>query len=69
MTDSRRIELEDVKRRMDAGEKIVFVDSRNPMDWGAAEQKLPGAVRVGVGEAEEKVTKIPEGALIVAYCT
>lgn len=69
MSQSLRIELAEVKRRMDAGENIVFVDSRNPTEWGATNQKVPGAVRIGVGEVAEKINKIPEGALIVAYCT
>ena len=69
MADSLRIAPDEVKRRMDAGENIVFVDSRNAAEWAATNQKVPGAIRVGVGEVEEKINKIPEGALIVAYCT
>lgn len=69
MTGSLRIEPPEVKRRVDAGEKIVFVDSRNPTEWGAATDKVLGAIRVGVGEVEQKINKIPEGVLIVTYCT
>ena len=69
MAEGIRIEPGEVKRRMDAGESVVFVDSRNPHEWGATDQKIRGAVRVGVGEVEEKIHKIPEGAIIVTYCT
>lgn len=69
MAQTLRIETADVKRRMDAGENVFFVDSRNPTEWGAADQKVPGAIRIGVGEVEANINKIPEGVLIVSYCT
>ena len=69
MAQGLRISIEEVNKRMDAGERIVFVDSRNPTEWGMTDRKIPGAVRVGVGEVAEKIHTIPEGALIVAYCT
>jgi rhodanese-related sulfurtransferase len=69
MAQGLRITIEEVKKRMDAGEHILFVDSRNPAEWGMTDRKIPGAIRVGVGEVAEKITTIPEGALIVAYCT
>lgn len=69
MPQSLRMPVDEVKQRMDAGERIVFVDSRNPTEWGMTDRKIPGALRVGVGEVEEKIHTIPEGALIVAYCT
>ena len=69
MAQGLRISIEEVKNRMDAGESVVFVDSRNPTEWGMTDRKIPGAIRVGVGEVEEKINTIPEGALIVAYCT
>ena len=69
MADDIRITLTEVQRRMEAGENVLLVDSRNPVEWGGATTKAKGAVRVGVGEVEEKIDKIPKGALIAAYCT
>ena len=69
MADDIRINLAELERRKNAGEKVLLVDSRNPAEWGGASTKAKGAVRVGVGEVEEKISKIPQGALIAAYCT
>lgn len=69
MADDIRMSLTEVQRRMESGENVLLVDSRNPVEWGGATTKAKGAVRVGVGEVAEKITKIPQGALIAAYCT
>jgi len=69
----RRVTPEEVMRRMDRGEAVVFVDSRNPQAWGRSNEKLPGAIRIPVGEVERHLNEIPrggpEGRWIVTYCT
>ena len=69
MSDDIRISAEGVKTRLDRGERVVFVDSRNPQAWGSASVKLRGAVRVPADEADKHIHDVPEGALIAAYCT
>jgi len=69
MADDIRIDLAEVQRKIEAGENVLLVDARNPVEWGGASTKAKGAVRVGVGEVAEKINKIPQGALIAAYCT
>ena len=58
----------DVKRRMDAGEKMILVDVREESEW--ANGHLPGAIHLGKGIIERDVEgRIPDtSAKIVLYC-
>jgi len=58
----------DMKRRMDAGEKIVLVDVREESEW--AQGHLPGAMHLGKGIIERDIEqRVPEtNAKIVLYC-
>lgn len=67
--EPKRITADQVKLIMDSGEKIVFLDARNAVAWSKADTKLPGAIRVPAGEAEQHLNEIPQDCLIVAYCT
>jgi len=64
-----RIAPEEVKRRVDQGEKVVFVDARGEEDWQNSDVKAPGAMRVPADEADRHVDHLPGDALIVTYCT
>ncbi len=69
MTNSIRISKEDVKRRLDSGEEIVFLDIRNPGPWERAERKIKGAIRLPLNEIDQRVQSIPKGKAIITYCT
>jgi rhodanese-related sulfurtransferase len=69
MSDNPRITVEEVRRRLDRGDRIVFVDARNPQAWGRAPTKLPGAVRVPVDDVRGHVDELPRNIPIVTYCT
>jgi rhodanese-related sulfurtransferase len=69
MSDQLRISLDELRRRMNAGEEFVFIDTRNPQAWAESDVKLPGALRVAVAEAEQHLAEIPRGRPIVTYCT
>ena len=58
----------DVKRRMEAGEKMILVDVREDNEW--AKGHLPGAVHMGKGVIERDIEKsVPDtGAKLVLYC-
>jgi rhodanese-related sulfurtransferase len=68
-----RVTAEEVMRRMDRGEAVVFVDTRNPEAWGQSNEKLPGAIRIPAGEVERRLNEIPKSGAgerwIVTYCT
>jgi len=58
----------DVKRRMDAGEKLLLVDVREDNEW--ANGHLPSAVHMGRGIIERDIeTAVPDtGTKMVLYC-
>jgi rhodanese-related sulfurtransferase len=67
----KRIKEEDfreTKRRMDAGEKILMVDTREDSEW--ARGHIPGAIHLSKGVIERDIEKtIPDkNTNIVLYC-
>ena len=60
--------VEDVKRRMDAGEKFVLVDVREESEWAAGH--LPGAIHLGKGIIERDIEqRVPDSAAkLILYC-
>ncbi len=69
MSEQLTISVDELRRRMNAGERFVFIDTRNPQAWAESDLKLPGALRVPVAEAEQHLAEIPRDAPIVTYCT
>ncbi|HET9180121.1 MAG TPA: rhodanese-like domain-containing protein [Terriglobia bacterium] len=69
MADSIRISKEELKRRMDSGEEIVFLDIRNPGPWERSERKIKGAIRMPLNKIDEHIAAIPKDKPVVAYCT
>jgi rhodanese-related sulfurtransferase len=60
--------IADVKRRIDAREKLVLVDVREDNEW--AQGHVPGAVHLGKGIIERDIeARVPDtGAKVVLYC-
>ena len=69
MPDAPRITVDQLKRRMDAGEDFTFLDVRNPQAWGESDVKMPHAIRVPLDKFEEHLSQIPKNTPIVTYCT
>jgi rhodanese-related sulfurtransferase len=69
MPDDLRITVDDLKRRMQAGEEFVFVDTRNPQAWAQSDVTLPNAIRVPADDFEKYLNKIPKDKSVVTYCT
>jgi len=60
--------VQDVKRRLDAGESMILVDVREESEW--ANGHLPGAIHLGKGIIERDIeARIPDtSAKLVLYC-
>ncbi len=60
--------VDDVKRRLDAGEAFQIIDVREESEF--AKGRLPGAIHVGKGVIERDIEKtIPDtNAPLVLYC-
>ena len=67
-TRVKETNAQDVKRRMDTGEKLLVVDVREESEW--ARGRIRGAVHMGKGVIERDVeAAIPDkGAEIILYC-
>ncbi len=64
----RETNVDEVKARLDRGEKLCIVDVREESEW--AKDHLPGAVYLGKGVIERDVEqRLPDaGAEIILYC-
>ena len=69
MADNVRISVDEIRRRMKAGEQFAFIDSRNPKAWSESDVKLPGAIRIPADQVEQHLAAIPKDKPLVAYCT
>ena len=69
MADALRITVDELKRRMEAGEDLVLIDVRNPQAWAESDTMLPEAIRLPMDKLEENLPKIPKNRPVVAYCT
>ncbi len=64
-----RITPEELKRKLDAGEKLVIVDLRGSLDFEAEPETIPGARHLEVGRLDgirEELARAPE---VILYCT
>ena len=67
--EATRVTVDEVKERMERGEPLAFIDTRNPQAWGESDIKLPGAIRVPADEAEQHLDEIPRDRTVITYCT
>jgi rhodanese-related sulfurtransferase len=64
-----RITVDELKKRMDAGEDFTVIDVRNPKAWAESDTMLPEAIRLPLDKLEENLPEIPKDKPAVAYCT
>jgi rhodanese-related sulfurtransferase len=69
MAEAPRITVEELKRRMDAGEDFTVIDVRNPRAWAESDSVIPEAIRMSADELEQNLPRIPKDKPVVAYCT
>lgn len=64
----QEISIDEVKARMDRGDKVFLIDVREESEW--ADDHLPGAVSVGKGILERDIEKhVPNPETeIILYC-
>lgn len=67
--ESQRISADQIKRKMDAGERIVFLDTRGDDAWRKADAQISGSQRIPPDAVEQHIDEIPREGLIVTYCT
>jgi rhodanese-related sulfurtransferase len=64
----KEIDFRDIKKRIDAGEKFILVDTREDNEWQRGH--IPNAIHLGKGIIERDIeTAIPDkNAPLVLYC-
>lgn len=64
----REVGTAEVKRRLDAGDSAVVIDTREDSEW--ARGHLPGAIHLGKGIIERDIeTAVPDrDATLILYC-
>lgn len=67
--DKARIAPQDLREMLEAGEKVVILDLRHPLDSITDPRTLPGAVRVLPDELIIRADELPKGQEIILYCT
>jgi rhodanese-related sulfurtransferase len=67
-TRVREENFRDTKKRIDSGEKLVLVDTREDAEW--ARGHIPGAIHLGKGIIERDIEKtVPDkDTTLVLYC-
>jgi membrane protein DedA with SNARE-associated domain/rhodanese-related sulfurtransferase len=63
-----RITVDELKQMLDAGEKVVIVDLRQPLDVAAAPYVIPGALRISVEELGHRHQEIDRDRDVILYC-
>jgi rhodanese-related sulfurtransferase len=69
MSDDLRITVDDLRKRMQAGEDFALIDTRNPQAWAQSDVMMPGALRVPLDNLEDHFYEMPKNKPIITYCT
>jgi rhodanese-related sulfurtransferase len=62
-----RITVEELRKKIEAGEDIIVVDLRNSIDGMA--DGIPGALRIPVEDLDSRFQDIPRDRDIILYCS
>ena len=64
----REVTVDQVKPRLEAGERFVLIDTREESEWNAGH--IPGAIHLGKGVIERDIERVvPDTSTeIVLYC-
>jgi membrane protein DedA with SNARE-associated domain len=64
-----RIQPEELKSKMDAGESVLILDLRHMLDWLPDGRVIPGALRMKPEELQKRYREITGNGEIILYCT
>jgi membrane protein DedA with SNARE-associated domain len=64
-----RITPQDLLVMLDAGQKLVILDLRHPLDSVTDQRTLPGALRVLPDDVTSRAGQLPKNQEIILYCT
>jgi hypothetical protein len=64
-----RVSPEDLKARLDTGEKPLIVDLRTTLDVKGAPYAIPDAIRLAAEDLEDGTRELPRDRDIILYCS
>jgi rhodanese-related sulfurtransferase len=64
-----RIDLFQIREHIEAGDEILFLDTRSERNWQTATQKIEDAKRLSPRFVEDAAQHLPADAVLVTYCT
>jgi membrane protein DedA with SNARE-associated domain len=64
-----RITPRELKRKLDAGERLLVLDLRHALDFESDPRTIQGALRMPAEELERRHLEIPRDREVVLYCT
>jgi len=63
-----RITPNELKHKLDAGEAILVLDVRHPLEFAAEPQTIPDALYLPLEDLDKGQQKIPRDRDVVLYC-
>lgn len=63
-----RMTIQELKDKMDRGDRIVILDVRTAEDYSTSPNKIRGAIRIPLDQLKSRYTELPAAAEIVTYC-
>jgi rhodanese-related sulfurtransferase len=64
-----KVEIDEVRRRLERGDDITIIDSRADHAWAESDVKAAGAIRIPPDEAAKHITDVNRDRFAVTYCT
>jgi membrane protein DedA with SNARE-associated domain len=64
-----RISPQELLEKLNAGEQVMIVDLRQPLDIEIVPYVIPGALRMAMEELQERHHEIPRDREIILYCS
>ncbi len=64
-----RISVEELKQKLDNGEKLVIVDLRDTDDFESEPELIPGALHIDASEFKANRDLLPDEKDVILYCT
>lgn len=68
MDDVPEIDVQELKQRLDRGDRITIIDVREPHEWDIGNLEPQGARLIPLGEIEERLDEIDPSEEIVLQC-
>jgi len=64
-----RTTVEQLKRKLDGGEKVIVLDVRSDADYRGSLVKIAGAVRIAPEQIEAHLSELSKESEVVTYCS